>query len=130
MQFYTFNGNMYKSFYLGGLMSTSSSAYKGQLVFTAYGQVGVDDNPAGIALVDPEEKIIDFVSYGGITITAQYAGQTVTSFNMGVEEPDNNPRTHSLQLIGEGFRRSDFYWVPPAVSTAGFPNTNQTFTCP
>ena len=84
----------------------------------------------GIALIGPNDVVVDFISYGiAITATSGPANGT-TSTLMGVTEPANTGPANSLQLGGTGFQKADFTWQQPQRSTPGNLNTGQTILCP
>jgi len=99
--------------------------------FTVYEPLTpVLDENAGIALLSPENTVIDFISYG-IQITATdgpAAGATSTLVGQ-VEDAQGSP-ANSLQLGGVGSLKGDFTWQPSGLATPGNPNTSQQIVCP
>ena len=83
--------------------------------------------PDGLALVDAEGAVVQFLSYEGALTAADGPAAGRTSEAMGVRETASTPSTHSLQLVGEGAAYADFVWASPAVATPGSVNRSQTF---
>jgi predicted extracellular nuclease len=86
-------------------------------------------SPDGIALVDNNGNVVQFLSYEG-TFTATNgpaAGQLST--DIGVAETATTPIGQSLQLTGSGNTAGDFTWaLAPTTATAGAANNGQSFT--
>ena len=83
--------------------------------------------PDGIALVDPLNEVIEFLSYEGTILATDGPADGMTSVDVGVSEDSGTPAGHSLQLVGTGSGPGDFTWAPPAADTPGGPNSGQTF---
>lgn len=119
---------------LSTLTSTFSDAVGTGFSFTSY-SVYLQTNEllnenAGVALIGPNNAVLDFISYG-IEITATDGPATgSTSKLMGVVETGFTLRANSLQLAGTGFQAADFTWQAPQRSTPGFINTSQVIQCP
>ncbi|MDJ0941004.1 MAG: ExeM/NucH family extracellular endonuclease [Woeseiaceae bacterium] len=84
-------------------------------------------SPDGVALVDPDGNVIEFLSYEGNFTAANGPAAGLTSTDIGVSEASNTPVGDSLQLAGDGTNSGDFTWVPSATSTFGSANNDQTF---
>jgi len=87
--------------------------------------------PDGLALVDNNGNVVEFLSYESSPFTATNgpaAGQTST--NIGVSENGNTPVGFSLQLGGSGSQSTAFTWNSAAAETPGAANNGQTFTTP
>ena len=86
--------------------------------------------PDGIALVNPENEVIHFMSYeGGFTAASGPAGGLAAT-DIGVRESNSTQAGHSLQLRGSGSSLADFAWHGPGQGTPGLVNAEQTFVAP
>lgn len=120
------NGSSYDTDPLSGIIPDISMGYG--FITLNYPVNGIQNGaPDGIALIDNNNVVIQFLSYeGSFTATNGPAlGQTSTS--IGVLEIGNEPIGLSLQLRGTGKVYTDFSWQSPLTATAGDLNTNQTF---
>jgi len=81
--------------------------------------------PDGIALVDPDGTVLEFISYEGSFTAVDGAAAGMTSIDIGVAQSPTTPEGQSLQLRGLGSRGSDFTWTGPATSSLGKLNANQ-----
>jgi len=84
-------------------------------------------SPDGIALVEPSNNIIQFLSYEGTIEAASGPAAGLTSTDINVNESSNTPVGFSLQLTGTGRSYEDFTWAEPADDNFGEVNTGQTF---
>ena len=79
----------------------------------------------GIALVQPDGTIVEFISYEG---SVTFRGRR--SVDIKVSETNSTPRGESLQKIGTGCEGSDFSWRRGTVrSSKGTINVGQTIDC-
>lgn len=85
-------------------------------------------SPDGLALVDNNNTVIQFLSYEGIFTAASGVASGMDSTEIGVEEGSSNPVGFSLQLAGTGTQSEDFVWSEPADDNFGAVNTGQNFT--
>ncbi|MDG2431294.1 endonuclease [Flavobacterium sp.] len=83
-------------------------------------------SPDGIALVDPNGKVIQFLSYEGSFTATNGPANGLTSTDIGIAEASNATIGTSLQLTGAGFTYADFTWQA-ANSTYGAINKGQFF---
>jgi predicted extracellular nuclease/endonuclease I len=83
--------------------------------------------PDGVALVDLDGQVIQFLSYEGSFTAAEGPAAGMLSVDIGQSESGSTPIGHSLQLSGSGSVYSDFTWVTPALATAGDANNGQSF---
>ncbi len=117
------NGTLYNSVNLGGILPDQNGGY-GTLSFLVAGiQNGAPD---GIALADPSDSIIQFLSYEGVFSATDGPANGLSSEDIGISENGSTPTDFSLQLTGTGLTFEDFTWIA-AVSTFGQVNTDQTF---
>jgi len=84
-------------------------------------------SPDGIALVDAEGDLVQFLSYEGSFTGVGGPADGVTSTDIGVAEAGSSPLGFSLQLTGTGERYGDFTWAAPAEQTSGEVNNDQVF---
>ncbi|MEM1054695.1 MAG: endonuclease [Bacteroidota bacterium] len=122
-----YNGSVatqYSTIALSGTLADQQGGF-GTAWFLAPGLQ--NGSPDGLALVDPEGDVVQFLSYEGSFTASGGPADGMTSTDIGVEEPGNTPEGHSLQLIGTGSSYADFAWTAPMAGTPGQPNTGQTF---
>jgi hypothetical protein len=85
-------------------------------------------SPDGMALVDPANAVIQFLSYEGSFTAIDGPAAWMDSVDIGVSESPPPPVGYSLQLTGIGNAYADFSWSPPAPATFGAVNRGQIFT--
>ncbi len=83
-------------------------------------------SPDGLALVDPFDDVVLFLSYEG-----GFSGQDGPAIGLGsvdivASEPDTTIIGLSLQLTGTGQAYADFVWQPPSLASRGLLNPGQT----
>jgi DNA/RNA endonuclease G (NUC1) len=71
-------------------------------------------SPDGIALVDADNQVVEFLSYEGSFAATNGPAAGKTSRDIGVLEPGNGPAVHSLQLLA-----STALWQSPSAATFG-----------
>ncbi|BAY80682.1 alkaline phosphatase [Calothrix parasitica NIES-267] len=120
------NGTVYNTENLSGTIPDQSNGF---------GTVAVDisgiqnGSPDGIALVDNNNNVVQFLSYEGSFIAVGGPADGITSTDIGVSQPGSTPVDSSLQLQGEGSEDSDFNWVAvDGSNTKGSINASQTFS--
>ena len=129
-QIVRYNGN-------GGTSYGTDTLPAGNLV-TCGGQVRVatinypldglqNGAPDGMALVDPQGNVVQFLSYEGTFTASNGPAAGMTSTDIGVAETNTSPVGHSLQLGGTGNVEADFSWAEAATATFGACNNNQSF---
>jgi 5'-nucleotidase len=69
-------------------------------------------NPDGLALIGPDGKVVEFLSYGGTFAATNGPAAGQTSVDIGVAESTTTPAGQSLQKI-------DGKWTGPATSSFG-----------
>lgn len=83
-------------------------------------------SPDGLALsIDGE--VVQFLSYEGVFEASGGIAEGMTSVDIGVQQTDQTPLAHSLQLRGAGSAYGDFTWAAPSPSSPGLVNAFQTF---
>ena len=121
-----YNGND-RTFYdektLSGFEAQCSPT--GSLAVQNYDNVIQNGAPDGIALIDKNEVVVEFISYEGSFEAANGLAKGQTSVDVGVSEDSKSMEGMSLQLVGEGCTRSDFTWQTAKLSTKGKVNDGQ-----
>lgn len=82
----------------------------------------------GIALVDANGTVVQFISYEGTITASGGPAAGLTSQNIPVSESNSTAPGTSLQLTGSGSQYSHFTWAPSAAQTFGACNNGQTFS--
>ncbi len=120
-------GAPYNTMPLGGAISDQQNGF-GTLSFS-YPVNGIQNGaPDGIALVDPSNAVVQFLSYEGTFAAVGGPADGLTSTDIGVSEPGTGPVGESLQLTGTGQFYEDFTWSASSPNTFGAVNTGQTFS--
>ncbi len=114
----------YKTENLTGTISNQQKGY-GTLFFPISGIQNGD--PDGVALIDPEGEVLQFLSYGGTFVPVDGPAAGMESTDIGETESSSTPAGYSLQLEGVGFNYEDFTWQESIENTYGEVNTNQSF---
>ena len=118
------NGLIYKVVNLSGTISAEESCM-GTLAFDFAGlQNGAPD---GVALIDSQGSVIDFISYEGSFTANNGVANGMISNDIVVTESSSTNKNHSLQLGGTGSTVADFTWQTARSATNGNKNANQTF---
>lgn len=121
-----YDGKVYKTTALSGILTDSSSGY-GFINFV-YPENGIQNgSPDGVALVDQDGTVVQFLSYEGSFTAVGGPANGLTSTDIVVFEPYDTPLNQSLQLSGIGDSYNDFTWQAPAVFTPVEVNNNQVF---
>ncbi|EMR02252.1 DUF5689 domain-containing protein [Cesiribacter andamanensis] len=121
------NGAAYNTRLLTGEVTNQNGTGFGFVSFT-YPVNGIQNgDPDGIALVDPSNTVIQFLSYGGTFTAVGGPANGMTSTDIGLKEGSGTPVGHSLQLTGSGSAYGDFTWTGPVANTFGSLNTGQSF---
>lgn len=84
-------------------------------------------SPDGLALIDAEGAVSQFISYEGSLTATNGPAAGMTSEDIGVSESSSTLVGDSLQLAGTGSVYSDFTWEAPKANTPGSVNTGQSF---
>ncbi|MCB9853682.1 MAG: endonuclease [Phycisphaerales bacterium] len=94
----------------------------------AFDMIGMQNGaPDGLALVDPSDNVIQFISYEGSFVATNGLASGMASTDIGVSEQPAPPIGDSLQLSGTGSAYEDFVWQSAAANTQGNVNTGQSF---
>lgn len=117
------NGASYSTENLSGIVADEQSGYGFTVIYPGSFQNG---SPDGLALVDPEGNVLQFLSYEGSFTATNGPASGMTSTDIGVEESGSEFNS-SLQLGGQGLKYEDFSWQAEQLGTFGSVNTNQLF---
>jgi predicted extracellular nuclease len=119
-------GAPYTTTALSGVIPDQDNGF-GTVVFS-YPVNGIQNgSPDGMALVDPGDNVVQFLSYEGSVTATDGPAVGMTSTDIGVSEAGNEPVGLSLQLTGTGTEYEDFIWSGPSTHTFGAVNTGQSF---
>ena len=122
-----YNGSdsaVYATYDLGGSVPGTCGAYGVVSVNTPGLQNG---SPDGIALVNGQGKLVQFLSYEGSIRGKSGPARRKWSTDIGVSESGSEPVGQSLQLAGSGTSYADFVWMPAYDESFGQCNPDQTF---
>lgn len=93
----------------------------------AYPVDGIQNGaPDGIALVDADGTVVQFLSWEGSFVAASGPAAGMTSVDVGVSETGTASGT-SIGLVGSGTAAADFSWALIADDTPGGVNAGQSF---
>jgi len=120
------NGTAYDTTLLSGAIPDQNNGFG--TVAISYPSNGIQNgSPDGVALVDNNGAVVQFLSYEGSFTAVGGPADGLTSTDIGVAEPGSTPVGFSLQLTGTGSVYEDFSWAEPADDNFGEVNTGQTF---
>ena len=125
-----YNGNggaNYDTINLTGVIDDEGQGFGAVAFFRAGIQNG---SPDGIALVDADGNVVEFLSYEGSFTAVGGPADGLTSTDIGVSESGNTPIGFSLQRQGTGTTASDFTFAEAQAETPGTLNTGQTIIAP
>ncbi|MGB0114415.1 MAG: ExeM/NucH family extracellular endonuclease [Ilumatobacteraceae bacterium] len=106
------NGQTYDSVSLDGILSGDAGGEGA----SSFDRAGIQNGaPDGLALVDPDGAVVEFLSYEGSFDAVGGPADGLTSTDIGVAETGSTPVGDSLQLI-------DGAWTGPAGNTFGTVN--------
>ena len=106
---------------LGGNPLTVCTNGTRQVVVLTYPTDGLQNgSPDGVALIAPNNSLVEFLSYEGTFTSVGGLAPGVESTDIGVIEPGSGPADHSLQRTGTGA------WNGPAANTFGACNDDET----
>ncbi len=122
-----YNGNggaQYSTIPLSGVLPDQQNGF-GTSFFPVLGLQ--NGGPDGMALVDNQQNVVQFLSYEGTMAAVGGPASGMTSVDVGVVETGTTPIGVSLQLMGSGSKYDDFTWAANVSSTYDLINVNQTF---
>lgn len=121
-----YNGNGgggYGTETLSGSLADDGSGFG----FAAFFIAGIQNgSPDGLALVDPDGDVVQFLSYEGSFTAIGGPADGTTSSDIGVDEDPAPAAGNSLQLTGTGSTYADFSWSDPSTESPGAVNDGQT----
>ncbi|MGF1673971.1 MAG: choice-of-anchor I family protein [Rivularia sp. (in: cyanobacteria)] len=122
------DGTGYNTTNLSGTITDQSNGFG--TVAVDYPSNGIQNGaPDGIALVDNNGDVVQFLSYEGTFTAVGGPANGLTSVDIGVVQGGSTPVNSSLQLQGTGSENSDFNWVVvDGSNTKGDINASQTFS--
>lgn len=121
------NGTVYNTISLSGTINDVSNGF-GFVVSTLPANGLQNGSPDGIALVDNNGTVVEFLSYEGVLTAVDGPAAGLDSTDIGVSESGSTPVGDSLQRTGTGAESTDFTWAAAAANTSDAVNPGQTFT--
>ena len=118
------NGTVYNTRNLSVIVGNSGNGFG---FVTEYISGIQNGSPDGVALVDNNGNVVQFLSYEGSLTATNGPANTMTSTNIGVSESSSNSVGNSLQLTGNGSSYNDFSWSSAQANTFGSVNNGQSF---
>lgn len=118
------SGSVYKTRSLSGLIPEGVAGIGFVEFLTGSLQNGPND---GLALVDADAGVQQFISYEGVITAASGPASGLTSVDIGVFEDGATAVGRSLQLTGTGSTVEDFFWAA-GDSSFGRINEGQIFS--
>ena len=119
------NGGVYQSVNLNGALPDQQNGFGTVTVDLGSIQNG---SPDGLALIDGEGRVVEFISYEGDLVAISGPAAGVSALDIGVFEGGRDPNGRSLQRTGTGRSGSEFNWQSPSSASPGQPNAGQTFS--
>ncbi|MEE6281885.1 ExeM/NucH family extracellular endonuclease [Georgenia sp. MJ170] len=105
------NGSPYDTKTLSGVVDDTG------VVVQVYPENGIQNgSPDGVALVDAEGSVVEYLSYEGTFAAVGGPAAGLTSTDIGVEQSSSTP-------VGQSLQRIDGSWVGPVASSFGTINT-------
>ncbi|MEO1691144.1 MAG: endonuclease, partial [Cyanobacteria bacterium J06631_6] len=102
-------GSLYNTTNLSGTIPDQDNGFG--TVAINYPSNGIQNgSPDGIALVDSNGEVVQFLSYEGSFTAVGGTADGQTSTDIGVAEDSSTPTGFSLQLTGTGTDSDDFTW--------------------
>ncbi len=113
------NGSQYNKMDLGGVIPDEQNG----IGTVAFGNLPTNalqnGSPDGVALVDPGDNVVQFLSYEGNFTAVDGPAAGMTSTDIGVAEDARTSTGFSMQLVGTGRESADFDWAPSYPDTFG-----------
>jgi endonuclease I len=122
-----YNGNGGKEYATLTLDSALGNESNGMGFIALFPSSIQNGGPDGLALVNPEGGVVQFLSYEGVFKAEDGPAAGLQSVDIGVEESGGTTETQSMQLTGEGSDYASFTWQANLEATAGKVNESQTF---
>ncbi len=119
-------GTVYNTRSLSGIIPDQQDGF-GTISFS-YPTNGIQNgSPDGIALIDNNDTVVQFLSYEGSFTAVGGSANGLVSTDISVTETGSTPVGFSLQLTGTGSSYEDFTWRNAAADSFGGVNAGQTF---
>jgi predicted extracellular nuclease len=119
-------GAVYDTDVLSGVIPDQQNGF-GTVSFS-YPVNGIQNGaPDGIALVNPSNVAVQFLSYEGTFTAVGGPANGMVSTDIGVSESGSEPLGQSLRLTGTGSAYEDFTWNTSAAASFGAINPGQSF---
>ena len=119
-------GASYDTDALSGIIPNQQAGFG--TISLSYPSNGIQNgSPDGIALVNPSNTVVQFLSYEGSFTAVGGPANGMVSTDIGVSENGTEPLGQSLRLTGTGQFYEDFTWNAPATASFGAINTGQNF---
>lgn len=90
------------------------------------GGTDTQGQPDGVALVNAQGEVVQFLSYEGSFTPTNGAAKGMASTDIGVFEISTSPAGQSLSLTGSGSAYASFSWASGVAASPGEPNPGQT----
>jgi hypothetical protein len=117
------DGSVYQSLDLVGRFPDLMNGFG----FLSFAMPGMQNgSPDGIALVQPDLQVAEFISYEGVINALSGPAAGLSSLDIGLTESAATVAGQSLFLTGSGYQSSDFSWASGDASF-GAPNQHQYF---
>lgn len=117
------NGALLNTRALSGVLSDDGTGYG----FAFFDMQPLQNGPAdGLALVDSEGGVVEFLSWEGVVSATEGAATGLTATELGSAESSLTPLGYSLQRTGVGSEAEDFVWTAAQVASPGLINSGQT----
>ena len=118
------NGEVYRNVTLGGIIPDMGAG----MGVSFFGYAGIQNgSPDGLAIVDNNNMLLQFLSYEGAFTATQGPAAGESSSDIGIFEGSSTLVGRSLQLTGSGMDYGDFRWISGEESF-GLRNTGQVFS--
>ena len=117
------SGLPYSSIQLEGALPDERQGYGTFVV--RFASNGLQNGPDGIALIDSEFGVVEFLSYEGAFTAAAGPAAGLTSIDIGVRETASTPPGHSLQRGGASPRQDERVWLDDQPESLGAINLGQ-----
>lgn len=116
-------GAVIDSLDLSGSLPDDGSGYG----FVFFAMAPLQNGPAdGLALVDPEGVVVEFLSWEGVVTATGGSASGSTSVDVGVTESSSTPSNYSLQRTGSGSEGADYVWAAAQPASPGTINLGQS----
>ncbi len=120
------SGTVYHTEYLYGIIDDELNGF-GAISFV-FDETGIQNGGAagdGIALVDPANNVIQFLSYEAVLTATDGPAMGMVSEGIGVLQDGSSAPNSSLQLQGTGTKYSDFTWSADIIRSYNVLNPGQ-----